>query len=77
LAGLPGVVAPCAGPQQREHRHDVHARDEPVGCRYGAFLQNAGLGRGGTRSVALVCGVPLGHWVVGGRGVGGSEKFEV
>ena len=65
LAGLPGVVASWAGPQRREHRHDVHARDEPVGCRYGAFLQNDGLGRGGTRSVALVYGVPLGQGVEG------------
>jgi hypothetical protein len=70
-------VASCAGPQRRERRHDVHARDEPVGCRYGAFLQNDRLGRGGARSVALVCGVPLGQGVEGGGGVGGSEKFEV
>jgi hypothetical protein len=41
---------------------------------YGAFLQNAEVGRLGTQSVALVSGVPLGHGV---ERIGGGGRREV
>jgi hypothetical protein len=68
LAESAGVVASWAAPQRGEPPVDLHGPDEPAGCGYAAFLQNAGFGWGGTQRVALGW-YAVSRWDTGWRGL--------